>query len=174
MASKSFMLTTAGGFSAVANLPEAIAKRQARRLVDGIARPAGGQLEDLPVAVGEHLAGGVDGADRDNAGVSGWPGELGGLVVARSRDNQGPPLRGMADGGVEHGRMGEQHALFRRHPDVVFIDAHLGWLGHDLGRLGKLLDEISTRMRCPFLKVCSVSNSSNATRVRSLAIRKRF
>ena len=38
--------------------------------------------------------------------------------------------------------MGEQHNLFRRHPKTIFIDAHLGWLGNDLGRLGKLLDEL--------------------------------
>lgn len=38
--------------------------------------------------------------------------------------------------------MAEQHDLFRRHPKTVFIDAHLGWLGHDLARLGKLLDEL--------------------------------
>ncbi|MFY9821438.1 MAG: amidohydrolase family protein [Thermoanaerobaculia bacterium] len=38
--------------------------------------------------------------------------------------------------------MAEQHNLFRRHPKTVFIDAHLGWLGNDLGRLGKLLGEM--------------------------------
>ncbi len=38
--------------------------------------------------------------------------------------------------------IGEQHNLFRNHPNTNFIAAHLGWLGHDLGRLGKLLDEI--------------------------------
>jgi predicted TIM-barrel fold metal-dependent hydrolase len=38
--------------------------------------------------------------------------------------------------------MGEQHNLFRKHPKTKFIDAHLGWFGHDLGRLGKLLDEL--------------------------------
>ena len=37
--------------------------------------------------------------------------------------------------------MGEQHNLFRRHPETIFINAHLGWLGHDLARLGRLLDE---------------------------------
>src|SRR5688500_2567899 len=37
--------------------------------------------------------------------------------------------------------MGEQHNLFRKHPKTKFINAHLGWLGHDLTRLGKLLDE---------------------------------
>ncbi|HSG87274.1 MAG TPA: amidohydrolase family protein [Candidatus Limnocylindrales bacterium] len=36
----------------------------------------------------------------------------------------------------------EQHNLFRRHPETVFINAHLGWLGNDLGRLGELLDEL--------------------------------
>jgi predicted TIM-barrel fold metal-dependent hydrolase len=38
--------------------------------------------------------------------------------------------------------MGEQHNLFRKHPRTKFINAHLGWLGHDLARLGKLLDEL--------------------------------
>ncbi len=34
----------------------------------------------------------------------------------------------------------EQHRLFAKHPKTKFIDAHLGWLGGDLARLGKLLD----------------------------------
>jgi predicted TIM-barrel fold metal-dependent hydrolase len=38
--------------------------------------------------------------------------------------------------------MAEQHNLFRKHPKTTFIDAHLGWLGNDLTRLGKLLDEL--------------------------------
>lgn len=38
--------------------------------------------------------------------------------------------------------MGEQHNLFRKHPRTTFINAHLGWLGHDLARLGKLMDEL--------------------------------
>jgi predicted TIM-barrel fold metal-dependent hydrolase len=38
--------------------------------------------------------------------------------------------------------LAEQHALFRRHPRTQFINAHLGWLGNDLPRLGKLLDEL--------------------------------
>ncbi|HYZ85066.1 MAG TPA: amidohydrolase family protein, partial [Bryobacteraceae bacterium] len=37
--------------------------------------------------------------------------------------------------------IGEQHNLFRKHKNTIFIDAHLGWLGFDLGRLGKLMDE---------------------------------
>lgn len=38
--------------------------------------------------------------------------------------------------------LSEQHAMFRKHPKTQFIDAHLGWLGNDLGRLGKLFDEL--------------------------------
>ncbi len=37
--------------------------------------------------------------------------------------------------------IGEQHNLFHRHPETIFINAHLGWLGNDLGRLGRLLNE---------------------------------
>ena len=36
----------------------------------------------------------------------------------------------------------EQHNVFRRHPNTNFINAHLGWLGHVLDRLGTLLDDI--------------------------------
>jgi len=36
----------------------------------------------------------------------------------------------------------EQHSLFRKHPKTIFIAAHMGWLTNDLGRLGKLLDEM--------------------------------
>jgi predicted TIM-barrel fold metal-dependent hydrolase len=35
----------------------------------------------------------------------------------------------------------EQHNVFRKHRNTIFIDAHLGWLGGDLARLGKLMDE---------------------------------
>jgi predicted TIM-barrel fold metal-dependent hydrolase len=38
--------------------------------------------------------------------------------------------------------MGEQWSMFRKHPKTTFIAAHLAWLGNDLGRLGKLLDEL--------------------------------
>ena len=38
--------------------------------------------------------------------------------------------------------MGEQHNVFRKHPETKFIAAHLGWFGNDLPRLGKLLDEM--------------------------------
>jgi predicted TIM-barrel fold metal-dependent hydrolase len=38
--------------------------------------------------------------------------------------------------------MGEQHRLFAKHPKTTFIAAHFGWLAHDLGRLGALLDKM--------------------------------
>ena len=38
--------------------------------------------------------------------------------------------------------MDEQHRMFKRHPNVKFINAHLGWLGGDLAQLGKLMDEM--------------------------------
>jgi predicted TIM-barrel fold metal-dependent hydrolase len=38
--------------------------------------------------------------------------------------------------------MAEQHHVFLKHPETLFIDAHLGWFGNDLARLGKLLDEL--------------------------------
>jgi uncharacterized protein len=38
--------------------------------------------------------------------------------------------------------MGEQHQVFRNHPGTTFINAHLGWMGNDLARLGRLLDEL--------------------------------
>ena len=36
----------------------------------------------------------------------------------------------------------EQHHLFEKHPRTKFIDAHLGWLGGDLARLGALFDRL--------------------------------
>lgn len=38
--------------------------------------------------------------------------------------------------------MDEQHHLFARHPNTIFINAHLGWLGGDLAELGRLLDQL--------------------------------
>lgn len=38
--------------------------------------------------------------------------------------------------------MAERDRLFRRHPKTTFIAAHLGWHAHDLGRLGKMFDEM--------------------------------
>ena len=36
--------------------------------------------------------------------------------------------------------LAEQHDIFRKHPNTIFINAHLGWMGNDLDRLGKHLD----------------------------------
>ncbi|MCP4458645.1 MAG: amidohydrolase family protein [Cytophagales bacterium] len=38
--------------------------------------------------------------------------------------------------------MAEQHSVFRKHPNTKFINAHLGWFGNDLTRLGELFDEL--------------------------------
>jgi predicted TIM-barrel fold metal-dependent hydrolase len=38
--------------------------------------------------------------------------------------------------------MAEQHRMFRQHPNTTFISAHRSWLGQDLERLGRLLDNI--------------------------------
>lgn len=35
-----------------------------------------------------------------------------------------------------------QHRMFAKHPNTTFINAHMGWLGNDLGKLGELLDEM--------------------------------
>ncbi len=44
-----------------------------------------------------------------------------------------PPWRTILD---------EQHRLFAKHPSVLFINAHLGWLGGDLEELGRLMDAL--------------------------------
>jgi uncharacterized protein len=38
--------------------------------------------------------------------------------------------------------MAEQHRLFARHPNTIFINAHLGWLGGNLAELGRLMDKL--------------------------------
>ena len=38
--------------------------------------------------------------------------------------------------------MQEQWNVFRKHPNTMFISAHLAWLGQDLGRLARLFDEL--------------------------------
>ncbi len=38
--------------------------------------------------------------------------------------------------------MAEQHDVFRKNPETKLNNAHLGWFGNDLERLGKLLDEL--------------------------------
>lgn len=35
----------------------------------------------------------------------------------------------------------QQHNIFRKHPKTKFINAHLGWYGSDLKKLGQLMDE---------------------------------
>jgi predicted TIM-barrel fold metal-dependent hydrolase len=37
--------------------------------------------------------------------------------------------------------MSEQHAVFRKHPNTKFINAHLGWYGNDLTKLSELMDQ---------------------------------
>ena len=37
--------------------------------------------------------------------------------------------------------LAEQHTVFKKHPNTTFINAHLGWMGNDLDRLGKHLDQ---------------------------------
>ena len=38
--------------------------------------------------------------------------------------------------------MDEQKNMFKNHPKTIFISAHMAWLSNDLGKLGKLLDEL--------------------------------
>lgn len=38
--------------------------------------------------------------------------------------------------------MKEQHNMFKKHPNTTFINAHMGWLANDLGKLGQLLDDM--------------------------------
>lgn len=35
----------------------------------------------------------------------------------------------------------EQHNVFRKHPNTKFINAHLGWFGNDLDKLGELMNK---------------------------------
>lgn len=37
--------------------------------------------------------------------------------------------------------MGEQHKLFAKHPNTIFIQAHFGWMANDLKSLGEILDK---------------------------------
>ena len=36
--------------------------------------------------------------------------------------------------------LAEQHRVFEKHPNTTFINAHMGWMGNDLQRLGEHLD----------------------------------
>jgi predicted TIM-barrel fold metal-dependent hydrolase len=38
--------------------------------------------------------------------------------------------------------MGEQHHIFAKHPNTIFIAAHFGWLANNLTALGNLLDSL--------------------------------
>ena len=38
--------------------------------------------------------------------------------------------------------MNEQHNMFKKHPKTTFISAHMSWLANDLGKLGRLFDEM--------------------------------
>ncbi len=38
--------------------------------------------------------------------------------------------------------IGEQHDMFRKHPNTTFINAHFGWYANNLGALSRLMDEI--------------------------------
>jgi predicted TIM-barrel fold metal-dependent hydrolase len=38
--------------------------------------------------------------------------------------------------------IGEQHDMFRKHPNTTFINAHFGWYANNLGALSNLMEEI--------------------------------
>ena len=38
--------------------------------------------------------------------------------------------------------MDEQHHLFAQHPNTIFVNAHLGWMGANLAELGKLMAKL--------------------------------
>jgi len=38
--------------------------------------------------------------------------------------------------------MEEQYNMFKKHPNTTFISAHMSWLANDLGKLGRLLDQM--------------------------------
>ena len=40
----------------------------------------------------------------------------------------------------------EQHNVFKKHPNTIFIAAHMGWFANDLTHLGELLDEMPNMM----------------------------
>ncbi|MEC7755272.1 MAG: amidohydrolase family protein [Bacteroidota bacterium] len=40
----------------------------------------------------------------------------------------------------------EQHNVFKKHPNTIFIAAHMGWFANDLAKLGQLLDEMPNMM----------------------------
>jgi predicted TIM-barrel fold metal-dependent hydrolase len=53
------------------------------------------------------------------------------------------PNRGEAGSGLTWDQLiKEQHSLFAKHPKTIFINAHMGWMAHDLGAMGELLDRL--------------------------------
>ena len=38
--------------------------------------------------------------------------------------------------------IGEQHNIFKKHPNTTFINAHMGWYANDLGKLAELMEEM--------------------------------
>jgi predicted TIM-barrel fold metal-dependent hydrolase len=42
--------------------------------------------------------------------------------------------------------LAEQHDIFRKHPNTIFINAHMGWMANDLDRMSKHLDEFPNVM----------------------------
>ncbi|MDG2341718.1 MAG: amidohydrolase family protein [Cytophagales bacterium] len=42
--------------------------------------------------------------------------------------------------------LSEQHDMFRKNPNTIFINAHLGWMGNDLDRLSSHLDNLPNVM----------------------------
>ena len=38
--------------------------------------------------------------------------------------------------------IGEQHDVFKKHPNTIFINAHLGWFGNNLAKLDELMQEM--------------------------------
>ena len=40
----------------------------------------------------------------------------------------------------------EQHNVFAKHPNTIFINAHFGWYANDLGKLSSLLDQFPNMM----------------------------
>ena len=55
------------------------------------------------------------------------------MELPRRRVTKGPSWQELID---------EAYALFRKHKDVTFVHPHLGWLGGDLGQIGKLMAEM--------------------------------
>jgi predicted TIM-barrel fold metal-dependent hydrolase len=52
------------------------------------------------------------------------------------------PNRGESGTGLTWDQViGEQHSLVAKNPKTTFIFAHMGWMAHDLGKLGELMDK---------------------------------